>query len=523
MWKKLKNALIKIWFTEEGYKQFQREMQDIKQGTKPIEHQGKEKKKDEKMEVDALIFSPSDVEKLKAEKDVEGLIKALKDKDQKVREKAAKALGETNDKRAAEPLIQALYDEKNSPSKCDCDVWELATQALRKIKDERAVEILIHDLNSEVRHIKLSAGYTLGRLGDQRAIESLIDAMKEDDKTVRHEIAEGFVFLVDDIGDIAVRPLIQALKDENWGLREEAAWILGTAERKDKRVAEPLIQALKDENKSVRAQAAWALGDVDNARAVDPLAQALKDDDEGVREAAKEALEKIKAEKKKDKKMEYFECDVPSGDGVCSDNNCPCPEVVIPRGTGYLYIDQDLVDFRHKYPIMKSAREAMQRRQDQMRSNSGGMFTGFYRLGPILVCEQGAKLRNLDLGVAAEDAKYWWETGKVPLRATPIKQSTKNKPKKKSTVRRKQKRCAKCGEPLSESIDYNSTSSGTAILGGGQFWEMMSEKFSLAIYCKKCDAYYCAGCALEAWQKGGEERFICPRCGEDLGDASIIL
>ena len=48
MWEKLKNALIKIWFTGEGYKQFQREMQDIKQGTKPIEHQGKEKKKDEK-------------------------------------------------------------------------------------------------------------------------------------------------------------------------------------------------------------------------------------------------------------------------------------------------------------------------------------------------------------------------------------------------------------------------------------------------------------------------------------------
>jgi hypothetical protein len=48
------------------------------------------------------------------------------------------------------------------------------------------------------------------------------------------------------------------------------------------------------------------------------------------------------------------------------------------------------------------------------------MFTGFFRLGPILVCERGAKLRNLDLEVAAADAKYWWETGRVPLRATPI-------------------------------------------------------------------------------------------------------
>lgn len=44
----------------------------------------------------------------------------------------------------------------------------------------------------------------------------------------------------------------------------------------------------------------------------------------------------------------------------------------------------------------------------------------FYRLGPILVCEQGAKLRKLDLRVAHEDAKHWWATGEVPLRPTPI-------------------------------------------------------------------------------------------------------
>jgi hypothetical protein len=42
---------------------------------------------------------------------------------------------------------------------------------------------------------------------------------------------------------------------------------------------------------------------------------------------------------------------------------------------------------------------------------------------PILVCEQGAKLRGLDLKVAAEDAKRWWKTGKVSLRPTPMAKS----------------------------------------------------------------------------------------------------
>jgi len=124
--------------------------------------------------------------------------------------------------------------------------------------------------------------------------------------------------------------------------------------------------------------------------------------------------------------MDYFECDVPPSNGICSDNSCPCPEVEIPKGKGYLYIEQSLVDFRRQYPSLQAARNAMQQKRQQMRASFGGMVSGFYRLGPILVCEQGAKLRNLDLEIAGADAKHWWATGQVPLRATPLS-STKSK------------------------------------------------------------------------------------------------
>jgi hypothetical protein len=109
-----------------------------------------------------------------------------------------------------------------------------------------------------------------------------------------------------------------------------------------------------------------------------------------------------------------------SGGGRCSDNSCPCNDTEIPRGTGYLLITQDIVDLRHQYPTPEAARREMQRRHKAAQRQmgvSGAAF--FYRIGPILVCEQGAKLRNLDLDVAAEDARHWWETGEVPLRATP--------------------------------------------------------------------------------------------------------
>jgi len=72
------------------------------------------------------LFRP-DIGKLKEKKDVDGLIKALRDKDSDIRLEVAYALGEIKDKRAVEPLIQALKDEDNF-------VREAAVEALEKIE-----------------------------------------------------------------------------------------------------------------------------------------------------------------------------------------------------------------------------------------------------------------------------------------------------------------------------------------------------------------------------------------------------
>jgi hypothetical protein len=93
---------------------------------------------------------------------------------------------------------------------------------------------------------------------------------------------------------------------------------------------------------------------------------------------------------------------IPQKVGLCSDRNYPCPETPIPRGTGYLYISKEAVEF------MKA-----------VKSGKVGRNVGYGPM-PILACEQGAKLRELDMEVAAADAKRWWETGKVPLRPTPM-------------------------------------------------------------------------------------------------------
>jgi HEAT repeat protein len=97
------------------------------------------------------------------------------------------------------------------------------------------------------------------------------------------------------IGEPAVEPLIQALKDKDKVIRFGAADALGRIG--DARAVEPLIQALKDEDYTVRAWAALNLGRIGDAKAVEPLTEALKDENDNVRHYAAEALEKLKAKK----------------------------------------------------------------------------------------------------------------------------------------------------------------------------------------------------------------------------------
>lgn len=126
--------------------------------------------------------------------------------------------------------------------------------------------------------------------------------------------------------------------------------------------------------------------------------------------------------------MKYFEAPVRLGDGLCSDNDCPCVNVTIPRGSGYLYISKAAVEFRRD---AKSVEEAKKKIEHQMSANPvvqmaqrfGAASVTIKLPGAVLVCKQGAELRKLDLEIAEADAKYWWKTGLSPLRATPSRKS----------------------------------------------------------------------------------------------------
>ena len=88
----------------------------------------------------------------------------------------------------------------------------------------------------------------------------------------------------------------------------------------------------------------------------------------------------------------------------------------MPRGTGYLYISEDLVNFRSDARSIASCQEKL---NYQFHGRHAILRPGF--ASPIFCCEKAVRKRGLNIEVASSDAKYWWDTGLVPLRAIPMK------------------------------------------------------------------------------------------------------
>lgn len=260
------------------------------------------------------LFGPPDIAKLKAKRDIAGLVKALVhqkdrslavpaadalgeirdpravalliaalgDKDWKLRAAAAEALGKIGDPRAAQPLIAILVDSQ-------WDVRSVANEALVRI-GAGAVEPLVAALKDGgvlgASGVRAYAASALGQIGDPRAVDPLIAALKDETGGVRAFAASA----LGQIGDPrAVEPLIAALKGEGGWARKEAVEALGQIG--DPRAVEPLVAALNGEAGSVRKGAAEALGRLGDPRAVEPLVAALADRDREVREAAAQALD----------------------------------------------------------------------------------------------------------------------------------------------------------------------------------------------------------------------------------------
>ena len=254
------------------------------------------------------LFGPPNVEKLKAKKDVNGLIKALSyQKDPSVNQAAAKALGQIGDARAIEPLIVALNNRNRlviqavatalvwfgapavkplvsaiKTARQHDPIFQIAPQILAQIRDRRAVEPLINALKDSYLVVQQASAQALGQIGDPRAVKPLVTTLHDQNRDVRRASASA-------LQTLGWRPDQDSVGATYWIIKDQWQKCIQIGVP----AIEPLATALRNGFSHEREAAASTLGQIRNARAVDPLIAALKDESMEVRRAATEALEQI--------------------------------------------------------------------------------------------------------------------------------------------------------------------------------------------------------------------------------------
>jgi HEAT repeat protein len=187
---------------------------------------------------------------------------------------------------AVEPLISKLAKASNKKEKLD------AILNLGNLQNEKALETLIQVLSTEKdNQIKSHAADAIIKIGSKKAVNLSLRLLSNDSWITRMKAAE----ILGEIGDTkAVRALIRVLRfEEEASVREWAA--IGLGKIKDKRAFKSLSQSLETEsNPNVRKEAAIALGNLKDKSARESLITAIQTDNEcQVRWAAISALSKI--------------------------------------------------------------------------------------------------------------------------------------------------------------------------------------------------------------------------------------
>jgi HEAT repeat protein len=222
------------------------------------------------MRLSLFSWKKPDIDRMREQKDISGLIRALRSPDFDTQWRAADALGKVGTE-GFERLLRTLKDSNR-------DVRIGVIEALGEIKDVRAVPALIPLLTDESTEVRWATAVALGEIGDGSAIPHLVSALKDIHEYVRYGAAialekmgwqpaddteRGYMYLgkqeweqLVSLKENAIKPLVRALRDENVDVRMKVVELLG-------RIGSPnslnaLIRSLSDENSDVRWKAVLA-------------------------------------------------------------------------------------------------------------------------------------------------------------------------------------------------------------------------------------------------------------------------
>ena len=226
---------------------------------------------------------------------VEPLIKALKDRNDKVRLEATEALKDIPDSREIEPLKSLIDDSNPDVSKNAIFILGLigsseatdalirvvgntkhsgrclAIEALGKIGDKRAVDPIIKVFSENNTDLNIAAITALEKIGGKEAVKAIIQLLRSSDSECR-------IRAIEVVGKLrereAVPLLIECLRDKNIKVRKLT--VLALYQMRDERTVVPLIKSLADTDEEVASKAAYTLGAIGDKRASDTLMKYLR-------------------------------------------------------------------------------------------------------------------------------------------------------------------------------------------------------------------------------------------------------
>ncbi len=219
--------------------------------------------------------------------------------------------------RAVEALIPILNTEHIFKRK-------IAMETLAKIGPP-AVPALLDMLKQKDLFLKIAGCEALGKIGDNQAFEPMMTILKniKTDRRLRNVAAKGLVHLGWELrtgepeawfwaakrgwekmipfGADAVEPLLASLLVET---EDESKNAFAALVRVGDEAVDPLIRALEDKEYNVRQIAAMALGEIGNLLAIEPLQTAFKKDGWDINDQYGQALKKLGAQLPKSQELD---------------------------------------------------------------------------------------------------------------------------------------------------------------------------------------------------------------------------
>ena len=148
---------------------------------------------------------------------------------------------------------------------------------------ERTVSLLLELLRDESPEVRRTAAESLGKIGDPRAVDSVLPLMDDPAAIVREASALAMGRLKPTATDGVVVLLAQALEDPVESVRQAAVVAIGEIEP-GSRLLQPVVGLLRSSDAAIRRAAVRALLQVDSSKSVPALVAAGRDSDAEVRQ-----------------------------------------------------------------------------------------------------------------------------------------------------------------------------------------------------------------------------------------------